>query len=66
MELKDNIDVENTKALLKEFRQRYDALRADKTEDERLRQLTMTSLKRVTNQLIEDIARYQSRHVVRS
>ena len=61
MELRDEADVARTRELLKEFRERYNAVRDDPNESERLRRLTMTSLKRQINQLIEDIARYESR-----
>ncbi|HVT89487.1 MAG TPA: hypothetical protein VHD56_11585 [Tepidisphaeraceae bacterium] len=59
MELKDEADVARTREL--EFHERYDAVRDDPNESERLRRLTMMSLKRQINQFIEDIARYESR-----
>jgi hypothetical protein len=61
MELKDEIDLANTKALLREVQERYAAARDDTTENERLRRLSMASLKRLINQLNEQITRYESR-----
>lgn len=43
----------------------YERVRRDETEDEYLREVTMTSLKRLINQLKEEIARYEAHHLVR-
>lgn len=39
----------------------YEALRSDGSEDPRLREVTMESLKRLINQLKEEIARFEAR-----
>ena len=51
----------NTRAKLRELQARYDALRIDQSEDPRVRRLTMMSLKRLINQLTEEITRVESR-----
>lgn len=50
----------NTSAKLQELQQRYDVLRADQTEDPRVRRLTLMSLRRLINQLTEEIARLKT------
>ena len=57
----DNIQLANTRAKLRELQQRYEALRDDSSEDPRVRKLTMISLKRLINQLTEEITRLESR-----
>jgi hypothetical protein len=51
----------NTRAKLRELQARYEALRIDQSEDPRVRRLTMMSLKRLINQLTEEITRVESR-----
>jgi hypothetical protein len=46
---------------LRELQERYEALRVGLSEDPRVRRLTMTSLKRLINQLTEEITRFESR-----
>lgn len=57
----DNIQLVNTRAKLRELQERYDALHNDSSEDPRVRKLTMISLKRLINQLTEEITRLESR-----
>jgi len=57
----DNIQLANTRAKLRELQERFEALRVDSSEDPRVRKLTMISLKRLINQLTEEIARLESR-----
>ncbi len=54
-------ELNNTKAKLRELQTRYEELRLDSTEDPRIRRLTMLSLKRLINQLTEEITRFESR-----
>lgn len=61
MILDDNIQLANTRTKLRELQGRYEALRVDSSEDPRVRKLTMISLKRLINQLTEEIARLESR-----
>jgi hypothetical protein len=51
----------NTRTKLRELQERYEALRVDLSEDARFRRLTMMSLKRLVNQLTEEITRFESR-----
>jgi hypothetical protein len=51
----------NTRTKLRELQERYEALRVDLSEDARVRRLTMMSLKRLVNQLTEEITRFESR-----
>ena len=51
----------NTRVKLRELQDRYDALRLDTAQDPRVRRLTMMSLKRLINQLTEEITRVESR-----
>ena len=57
----DNIQLANTRAKLRELQERFEALRNDISEDPRVRRLTMISLKRLINQLTEEITRLESR-----
>jgi hypothetical protein len=46
---------------LRELQERYEVLRSDLSGDARVRRLTMMSLKRLINQLTEEITRFESR-----
>jgi hypothetical protein len=61
MTLDNETEFANTRAKLRELQERYEALRVDASEDPRVRRLTMMSLKRLINQLTEEITRYESR-----
>jgi hypothetical protein len=61
MTLDNEIELANTRTKLKELQARYEALRVDQSEDPRVRRLTMMSLKRLINQLTEEITRFESR-----
>ena len=60
MTLDNETELANTRAKLRELQERYAALRIDQSEDPRVRKLTMMSLKRLINQLTEEIARFES------
>lgn len=60
MKLRDDIELANTKEKLAELEKRYAALRADKDENPRVRELTMLSFKKLINQLKEEIAWYEA------
>jgi hypothetical protein len=60
--LANDTELLNTRAKLRELCQRYDALAADSSEDPRVRRLTMMSLRRLINELTEEITRYEARH----
>jgi hypothetical protein len=61
MMLDNETELLNTRAKLRELQERYEALRVDLSEDSRVRRLTMISLKRLINQLTEEITRFESR-----
>jgi len=61
MTLRNSTELLNTQTKLRELEVRYDELRADLAEDPRVRQLTLLSLKRLINQLKEEVTRFESR-----
>ena len=61
MTLDNDNQLLNTRTKLRELQERYEALRGDQSEDPRVRRLTMMSLKRLINQLTEEITRFESR-----
>ena len=61
MSLKNNRELENTRAKLSRLEARCEALRNETGGDEHVRELTMESLRRFINQLKEEIARYEIR-----
>jgi hypothetical protein len=60
MRLDNEEELLNTRTKLRELQARYDAMHADVSEDPRVRRLTMMSLKRLINQLTEEVARFES------
>jgi hypothetical protein len=60
MTLANASELINTREKLRELKTRYEELRLDSAEDPRVRRLTMLSLKRLINQLTEEIARFES------
>jgi septation ring formation regulator EzrA len=60
MNLKNDIELANTRAKLLRLERRYEELRNDTSEDEHVRELTMRSLKGTINQFKEEIARYEA------
>jgi len=65
MSLSSERDVSNTRFKLARLEARYEALRKQNDGDERVRGLTMRSLKRLINQFKEEIARYEAHQPVR-
>ncbi|MGA2439547.1 MAG: hypothetical protein ABSH08_01190 [Tepidisphaeraceae bacterium] len=61
MTLANSTELLNTQAKLRELEMRYEELRLDLSEDPRVRRLTMLSLKRLINQLTEEVARFEAR-----
>jgi hypothetical protein len=59
MNLTSDIEVANTRRKLAELESRYEELQTSDEYDEHLRQLTMRSLKKLVNQLKEEIVRYE-------
>ena len=64
MNLQSERELDNTKRKLRMLEDSYEEARAD-TEDEHVREVEMESLKRLINQLKEEIARYEAHHAAR-
>lgn len=58
MSLSNEVELANTQAKLERLERRYAELREDASQDERVRELTLRSLKATINQFKEEIARY--------
>jgi len=65
MSLNNERAVANTRVKLARLETRYDTLRSQAGGDKHVRELTMESLKRLINQLKEEIARYEAHQPVR-
>ncbi|MEI8195791.1 MAG: hypothetical protein WCI73_07780 [Phycisphaerae bacterium] len=63
MTLRDNVEYSNTKTKLGELQARYERLQNEPGGEGRARRLTLLSLKRLINQLTEEIAVYQAHHL---
>jgi hypothetical protein len=61
MELKDEREVEVTQEKLRSLEARYQAVRQDPGEDAHIQELTLRSLKRMINQMKEEVARFKAR-----
>ncbi len=66
MSLQSQRELEATRDKLRLLEERYDAGRREQGGDEHVRELSMQSLKRLINQLKEEIARFESRSSVRT
>ena len=60
MELKDQREVEVTREKLRSLEARYQAVSQDPGEDAHIQELTLRSLRRMINQMKEEIARIES------
>ncbi len=60
MTLKDEMELANTRDKLRELEARYEARLQEAPVNPRVHELTLRSLKRLMNQLKEDIARYEA------
>jgi flagellar biosynthesis chaperone FliJ len=60
MTLRNERELDNTKRKLRLLEESYEEARTDTEDDEHLREVEMESLKRLINQLKEEIARYQA------
>ena len=60
MELKDEYEVEVTRSKLKMLEERFEASRLEPAENTHVHELSLRSLKRMINQLKEEIARFES------
>lgn len=66
MELKDEREVEVTREKLAALEAHYRAINEDPGEDAHIQELTLRSLKRVINQMKEEIARFEARRPLRA
>lgn len=60
MILDNEIALANTKNKLKLLKERYEEIAKDTDEDSYIQELTLHSLKKMINQLTEEIARYEA------
>ncbi len=60
MKISSERELANARAKLARLEARYEALRADQNGSRRIRELSMTSLRRLINQFKEEIARYEA------
>lgn len=61
MSLQDQRELEATRVKLRLLEERYEASQHEAAGDEHVRELSMRSLKRLINQLKEEIARFEAR-----
>ena len=66
MELRDEREVEVTREKLRSLESRYLAVQQDSQGNAHLQELTLRSLKRMINQMKEEIARFESRKTARA
>ena len=61
MELKDERQAENTRKKLQGLESHYDAALRDLSPNDRVRLISLQSIKRMINQVKEELARYEAR-----
>jgi hypothetical protein len=66
MSLQSHRELEATREKLRLLQERYEANRREEGGDEHVRELSRRSLKRLINQLKEEIARFESRSSLRT
>ncbi len=66
MSLQSHRELEATREKLRLLQERYEANKREQGGDEHMRELSMRSLKRLINQLKEEIARFESRTSLRT
>jgi flagellar biosynthesis chaperone FliJ len=65
MELRSDRELANTREKLRMLEEEYKATRNDRSEKAAVRAVALRSLKRLINQLHEEIARYEAHQAVR-
>jgi DNA-binding TFAR19-related protein (PDSD5 family) len=60
MILKDKLELSITREKLAELQEQYEATRKETGGNQSARELTLRSLKKLINQIIEEIARYEA------
>jgi len=66
MNLQNTRQLQNTRVKLGMLEEQYETARTDSDIAEHVRELTLRSLKRLINQLKEEIVRFEARSAVRS
>jgi hypothetical protein len=66
MELSNKREVEVTRKKLRSLENRYQAVKQEPGTDAHVQELTLRSLKRMINQMKEEIARFESREELQS
>lgn len=66
MTLRDSRELETTREKLRQLEDRYDANQRSTTSDEHVRELSCRSLKRLINQLKEEIVRYETANSIQA
>ena len=66
MKLKNYRELEVTRQKLRMLEEHYEESRSREKGDKHIRELSMRSIKRLINQLKEQIARYESRQAVKA
>ncbi len=66
MSLQSQRELDATRENLRLLEERYEADKREQGGDEHVRELSMRSLKRLINQLKEEIARFESRSLLRT
>ena len=66
MSLQSHTELEATRAKLRLLEERYEANKCEQSAGDHVRELSMRSLKRLINQLKEEIARFKSRSSIRA
>lgn len=61
MSIQNQFELENTRRKIALLEKRHSELTADETEDKRVRELTLRSLKKMINQMKEEIVRFQAK-----
>jgi hypothetical protein len=61
MSLQSHHELEATREKLRLLEERYEASNREEADDQHVRELSMRSLKRLINQLKEEIVRFESR-----
>lgn len=64
MDLKSESELLNTREKLRRLEKAFEQSRLDNSENDRVREASLRSLKRLINQLKEEIARYEARQTV--
>jgi hypothetical protein len=58
--IQSHVELENTRKKLRELEEVYEKVKTGPTDNVHVRELTLTSLKKLMNQFFEEIVRYES------